>query len=308
VAMILPDTEGEHTALVNNAPQKHSKGRRNTPKDESAQMWHLRTGHLGKKALEKMVETTRGVRIEGVKRIDCEVCSLTHAENVVSRKTSERMAARPFWRVHWDLQDYPESYNGMNWLIVFKDEYSRWIWCKPLPNKSHTTVFNAILHFERWVKRQFGVMICVFRHDNERAVIAVQGNTGYQNWTMDEGIGIEASPPYTKEPNGGSERANKTITTKSIAMLSGAQLPGNLWSESTEAATYLYNMSPSETLGWKSPNEVLHQWMKNHAHIPTITYSDDLRPDWSHIVTYGCRAYVLQREREAGINNRGYKV
>lgn len=36
--------------------------------------------------------------------------------------------------------------------------------------------------------------------------------------------------------------------------------------------------------------------------------SEELRPDWSGIYAYGCRAYPLNRDRAAGLHRRGFKV
>ncbi|KAF1922254.1 uncharacterized protein M421DRAFT_413425 [Didymella exigua CBS 183.55] len=81
-------------------------------------------------------------------------------------------------------------------------------------------------------------------------------------------------------------------------MRSGAHLPEKLWPEVVMAATWLYNMSPSHSNELRSPNEQLNHW----------ALTADLRPDWSGIYAYSCRAYPLNRERAAGRNRRGFKV
>lgn len=73
------------------------------PREDPEFLWHLRSGHLGKEALEKLVSAARGVRINGVARIDCEYCAKAHATKVVSRIRSNHSSPRPFWRVSWDL-------------------------------------------------------------------------------------------------------------------------------------------------------------------------------------------------------------
>lgn len=277
-------------------------------KDASAHTWHLRSGHLAQEALEKLVSNARNVKINGLKRIDCEVCSVTHAAQVISRRESEHKSPRPFWRVCWDLQDYTTGFDGSNWLLVIKDEFSGWVYARPLPTKSLTDVFDALFCFERWVRRQYSLYICVIRQDNERAVIAIKGVTIFQRWARTEGITLELAPPDTHESNGGIERANKSVTTTSIAMLTGAGLPTELWPESTRASAYLLNISPSRRLGWKSPIEVLEQWFKNNAPLPIRRPEADLRPNWGALRAYGCRAYSLKRAREQGRNKRKMKT
>nr|XP_036577126.1 reverse transcriptase domain protein [Colletotrichum truncatum]KAF6784005.1 reverse transcriptase domain protein [Colletotrichum truncatum] len=70
------------------------------------------------------------------------------------------------------------------------------------------------------------------------------------------GIEIEETPPYTKEPNGGGERAGQELITRAIKMLSAAGLPTTLWVEAVMAAAYLYNMSPRKRRAWLSPIQV----------------------------------------------------
>ncbi|KAG5742664.1 hypothetical protein H9Q70_014594, partial [Fusarium xylarioides] len=208
-------------------PWRSSRDQPN-PREDTATMWHLRLGHLSKDALEKAVLHARNIKIKGIPRIECEICARTHATQVISRRKSERSAPRPFWRIHWDLQDYTEGYDGSRWLLVIKDEYSGWMFARALRMKQHDIVFNALFYFERWVQRQFGVVICVIRQDNKRAVIAVKGLTQFQHWANFQGIELELVPPDTHEANGAAEQSGKQITTKSISMLHGANLPGEL--------------------------------------------------------------------------------
>lgn len=176
-----------------------------------------------------------------------------------------------------------------------------------LPNKSLNTVGNVLIYFASWTERQYRLPVAVFRQDNEGAVISSASKTRFQTWALEQGIVLECAPPYTHEPNGSAERSNQTITNKSIAMLKEANLPEELSPESTKAAAYLYNMSPKQRLAWRTPKSVINEW-----HLDTygygITERPDPTPDWSGIYVYGCRAYPLQREREANTNRRFYKT
>ena len=86
-------------------------------------MWHARTGHLGVTALRMLPERSKNVGIAGEPMGTCEVCRLAHANRVVSRRPTEK-ALRPFFKVLWDLFDFPKGYNGSQWLLVLKDDYS----------------------------------------------------------------------------------------------------------------------------------------------------------------------------------------
>jgi hypothetical protein len=91
-----------------------------------------------------------------------------------------------------------------------------------------------------------------------------------------------------------------------------ANLPRALWTESAMAAIVLYNMSPSARKGFKSPNEVFQAWFRQYFRYydPTLTLklTTDLRPDWSNLYAYGCRAYPMVKDREALRQKRAFKV
>jgi hypothetical protein len=282
------------------------------PRIDSEDVWHARAGHLGPEALRALVQHARNVHISGTPRLKCSFCATTHAKQVVSRRTSERKSPRPFFRVSWDLFDFPGAYNGAQFLLIIKDEFSRKFFGFILNSKHQINVFNSIKHFDTWVKRQFGLTICKIRQDNDTSMIALKGVSNYEIWAEEEGIELELAPTYTHEPNGGSERAGQEVITKSIKMREAAGLPLNLWSETTLAAIYLHNMSPLQSNAFRSPNEVLDAWFRSYfrwydpALILRMTV--DLRPDWNGIYAYGCRAYALMKAREQDKDKRDFKV
>ncbi|KAK3899727.1 hypothetical protein C8A05DRAFT_36653, partial [Staphylotrichum tortipilum] len=71
-------------------------------------------------------------------------------------------------------------------------------------------------------------------------------------------------------------------------------------------------MSPREAIEFRSPNEELLNWFRKHVETNVRSFmlppEDDLRPDWSGVFAYGCRAYMLDKEREREENVREYKV
>jgi hypothetical protein len=121
------------------------------PREDSINRWHDRAGHLGQKALEKLVYSARGVRIKGLQRIDYEDCTRVHAKQIIKRSSGDRPSPRPFHKIAWDLFDFPNSYNGISWLLLIKEIYSRKIFGFPLHQKSYLEVFSIITIFEAWV-------------------------------------------------------------------------------------------------------------------------------------------------------------
>lgn len=281
------------------------------PRSDSEGLWHARAGHLGPEALRALVHRARNVRISGTPRIQCEHCATTHAKQVISRRKREK-PDKPFWRIGWDLFDMPMGRSGELWMMVIKEYYSGKLFVYTLQGKTLSEIMRVITNFTSWVNNQYRLRICRITQDNDTATLPWRGSSAYEEWALEQGIEIERIPPYTHEPNGGPERAGQEIITKSIKMASGAKLPEKLWPEVVEAAAWLYNMSPSHANNLRSPNEQLDSWFTRYfrwydpARSRSITA--DLRPDWSGIYAYGCRAYPLNRERAAGRNKRSFKV
>ena len=74
----------------------------------------MRAGYFSPKALYILVENARNVKIEGTSRAKCEHYSIARAANVNSRRPSENVSPRLFWRLTWDLFDYDPGYDGSN--------------------------------------------------------------------------------------------------------------------------------------------------------------------------------------------------
>jgi hypothetical protein len=292
------------------------------PREDTEEMWHLRAGHLAAKGVRELVRHARNVQIRGIRRSECEACRRAFAtQNNSSTKEDNdrerpRRSPRPFWRISWDLFDFPTGLERAEWLLLIKDDFSGKPFVFVIPRKTAATVIPILISFIKWVKRQFGLTVCKVRQDGDTGSLGINPN-GETQWTLyakEEGIELEVSPPDTHEPNGGAERAGQEIINRSIAMRETSGLPDHLWPETVKAAAHLIGMSPTARNQWKSPNEKLYAWYKQyfrwyeppteHAH----RFSTDLRPDWNGIYAYGCRAYPLVRAREKGEQKRHFKV
>ncbi|KAL2155922.1 hypothetical protein VTH82DRAFT_664 [Thermothelomyces myriococcoides] len=242
-------------------------------REDTKELWHLRAGHLGPEALKALVSNTRNVKIKGTVRIECESYARAHAGKVISRQPAENKSACPFWRIAWDLFDYPESIDGSRWMLVIIDEYSGKLFPFLLTTKSLDQIMGVIQNFESWVRHQYGLAICKIKQDNNTATISPAGQAPmcYQNWAEENGIDVELSPLYTHEPNGLAERAGQELMVCSIKMLSNMNLPEKLWSKSVQAAMYLHSISPSKAHEFRSPNEVLYSWFKQYFHWVIMT-------------------------------------
>ncbi|KFA77090.1 hypothetical protein S40288_10397 [Stachybotrys chartarum IBT 40288] len=203
---------------------------------------------------------------------------------------------------------FKQGFNGSKYLLILKDDFSRWILAIPVKTRSHGELFNALYNFERWVDRQFNLKVCVWKSDNEPSLHPARGRSGFQVWCEEEGITLELSPSNTHEPNSSAERAVKGIVLKLSKMLNAAGLPEELWTEAGPAAGKLHNITPQQKIGWKTPIHLIKQWVEQRSHLLANELTDDLRPDWNGIYVYGCRAYPLHPSREMNIDRRAFKT
>ncbi|KAL2267988.1 hypothetical protein VTJ83DRAFT_2834 [Remersonia thermophila] len=308
----------EHTVTMSLAAIKTRLAARSKEplpeREDTERLWHLRVGHAGPEAMRRLVSAARGVRykVDGIPRKECESCARAHATRVISRRPSENRAIRPFWRITWDLFEFDPGFDGSKWLLVIRDEWSGRVIAKTLTTKSLHAVARQIKDTVSWVNTQFGLKVCKIRQDNDTGTIGIKGYTDYEVWIQNLGIDLELTPTHTSEANGGSERVGREIIERGLAMLLGARLPRDLWPEATKAAAWLINITPSQRNDWKSPNEKLYSWFRQYFRWYQPEFVDDrtrdLRPHLGNLYAYGCRAYPLDKRREANTHRKLFKT
>ncbi len=166
-------------------------------KPVDARTWHLRMGHLGPEALERLVEATTDAKIQAPHTIDCEDCSRAKATNVVN-KGARRLAPRPFYRVHFDLFQHNVSYNGLKYSLVFNDEYTATYYWYGLPDKNQSELLRATRHLKAWTKKQYKLDILQFHTDNDRGF-----GSDWQCWIEDEELTTARRPLTPRNPTAG---------------------------------------------------------------------------------------------------------
>jgi hypothetical protein len=103
----------------------------------TADQWHQRQGHMGPDVLDHLsAPVTRAKLTDGP---STEACSTGKMHEMVSRRATPR-ATTPFERVHLDLIQMTESFNGDKWVLHFLDDATRMNFAYTLPRKSFLTV------------------------------------------------------------------------------------------------------------------------------------------------------------------------
>jgi GAG-pre-integrase domain len=134
----------------------------------TASQWHQRLGHVGPDALEHLSAPVTGAKLtDGPSTIQCEACSTCKMHKMVSGWATPR-AATPFERVHLDLIQMTEGFNGDKWVLHFLDDATRMNFVYTLPRKSFLTV--TIQQFTALIRRRFKYEVGTFHADNETAL------------------------------------------------------------------------------------------------------------------------------------------
>src|SRR5579859_3593957 len=230
-------------------------------------IWHRRMGHLGEDNVRKLEKMVDGMGIKARTTVGvCEAC----LEGKQHRQPSHQPATRvkePLELIHSDLCGPidPTTYGGMNYYVLFTDDYTRMTRIYPLKKKSSASVLEKFKEFKAEVETQkTGKLIKRLRTD---------GGGEYEKWMgihlKGSGIIHETTAPYSPDQNGVAERANRTIMERVKAIIAEAQLDKRLWMELTETVVYLKNHSPTSAVASTS-YELWHGTAPNLSHLKII--------------------------------------
>jgi transposase InsO family protein len=110
--------------------------------------------------------------------------------------------------------------------------------------QSKQAALRTIKDFCAWIKRQYKLLVRIFRLDGETSLL-----TKFENWAATEGIQIERSPPRTPQQNGAAERSGGVLIARATTLRLEANLPESLWPEIYCTASYLINRLPTAQFG-----------------------------------------------------------
>ncbi|KXL49222.1 MAG: hypothetical protein FE78DRAFT_28434 [Acidomyces sp. 'richmondensis'] len=127
--------------------------------------------------------------------------------------------------------------------------------------------------------------------DNETSL----GGQSFNQFLKNRGIQKRCTTPHNSEQNGRAEITNHLVTVLARKLMIAGHVPKHLWPEAVRAATYMLNITPSKSLGMKSPYTCLAE--QQHA----VGNTDwPLQPNVSNLRAYGCVTYVLDQSIKRG--------
>jgi transposase InsO family protein len=261
------------------------------------ELWHRRMGHAGPMAVHKLGENCLGVKLIGPKIVQCQPCSQAKIKRQEARRTPLRDRSTPGLEIHIDWSDVEESYDGFERTMFCTDAASGMVSPYFMRSKGQEKEnFAALKDYIEYVEIRHHMKVKIVHSDNELFTKRIR------NWLRKKKIDCEPSAPRTQQQNGMAERSGGVIMTQSRTMRIDANLPHDLWKEIVNAAAYLHNRTPRESLGWRTPYEVFY----SHAAKMTAKMTGTKepieevikKPQLSHLRAYGCRAYAMTADAQ----------
>ncbi|KAL6735557.1 hypothetical protein Aduo_005986 [Ancylostoma duodenale] len=176
----------------------------------------------------------------------CRKCLLGNPRPTVTPPLKPFVFSKPFECVCADLLEMGLSANGMKYVLVIVDQFSKWLGTYAIKDKSAKTIAEVL--FQKW--------ICEGGRW-PRQIHTDQG-TEFVNELIEEltkiaGIKHTMTKGYNSRENGGCERA---IGTLQRILKKKIEFP-DFWDAMLPNAIYAYNVTPHAATG-ESPFFLLH--------------------------------------------------
>ncbi|KAH9082672.1 hypothetical protein LEN26_021255 [Aphanomyces euteiches] len=168
----------------------------------------------------------------------CETCASGGPPPTTQARSPGNLVPQgPLELINFDIAtDLPRSFGGNTQLVVFVDNFTGYVMCKPTPDRSAHTLAKA---FEETVFVRFGACKEV-RHDREPSFMRLYANLAYR-----------------PQANGTAERAIQTLVRSVKLYVTDPRQRD--WDEYAVRLTFAINTTPSATQG-DTPFFLMHGW------------------------------------------------
>ncbi|KAI1544902.1 rve domain containing protein, partial [Pyrenophora tritici-repentis] len=185
--------------------------------------WHHIYGHANMNILKRTAKAVKGMVITTGKLSDCPLCGLSKSQQVISRRPQD-VPTELLGMIHVDIVGpiaTPGRDGEIYWMLLTAGKTGQQ-WIETSENRA--TLGVKLIN---WCKRMkaLSLKIITIRVDNARELL----NNRTRAYFDDEGIAVEASPPYEPTRNGRAERANGITENRIRAALIAAGLPACFW-------------------------------------------------------------------------------
>ena len=255
----------------------------------SRHLLHLRLGHLGSSAMDKLHRSGL-VDLQcqsGNTPPFCETCAVCKSVVLDIPRTSDTPDPDVcFHTLGVDLNGPMSvpSLGGGRYSIAAVDFKTRYILHDVLRHKSETPRL-----FKRFLIqiRDMGYKVHRVRVDNDSVLLSVEFTS-----LLDEfGIALQRTAPYAHWQHGRIERQWGTLVPMALAMIHGAGLDRCFWALAMHAATYIRN----------------RVWSNGADGVPYQLVTG-LPPDLDYLRVFGCPCYVhIDKQLRRKLDDRAWK-
>ena len=153
----------------------------------------------------------------------CEICTITKAHEIISRRTPDIRSDRPFERVCLDIVPMNEAFNTSQFFVHINNEYTSYRFVKIVYLKSdiRQVIFNIFVY----IRRRFACEVAVIRTDGESTI---EMGTNFEAELAADRYHVERSPPHTQALNGKAERAGYVLIARARGLKTQVRFPSVL--------------------------------------------------------------------------------
>jgi hypothetical protein len=226
---------------------------------------HKRLNHMNKDHLIKTLNCTKGLSL-GDKDKDlnnCDSCYIGKFTKIGSKNPFKSTNNLIFFDIDIAGPFKTIGLKKERYFLTITDRGTRAIWVYPIKFKAEA--LDILISFYTLIETQFNSKIKALRLDNAKEFKSTK-------WTLfcnNKGIICEYTSPYSAPQNGISERLNRYLIERIIAISKEKNIPLILWPYLLQAIAHIKNRTYNPIIN-KTPYEALIGNKPNIAYIKTL--------------------------------------
>jgi hypothetical protein len=258
-----------------------------TPKELSANIMHLRLGHLGKTNTRKMAHLNYDISLptSTYSGLCVGCCRGKQPRSPFPQQSKSSYKVGEHVAIDFKVIGNPKSLGGFTYALSFTDHHSNYVVTYLTKGRTKETVLQYLRRYLAFAHNVTGNRLKYIRWDNGLEF----RSTLIKRFTSHFGITNHYTCSHSSVQNGKAERINRTLADRTRAMLFHAKLPLNLWGELWYTAAYLHNKSPSSSHDPRSIPEAIF-----------FNYAVDRPVKISHLRAIGCVASFKDTSLQTG--------
>jgi hypothetical protein len=227
---------------------------------------HKRLNHLNKEYLIKTLEYTKGLGLDtkDIKDLNnCDSCYIGKFTKVGSKEPFKPTSNLIYIDIDIAGPFRTKGLKGESYFLTITDRGTRTIWVYPIKFKAEA--LDILISFYKLIETQFSTKIKAIRLDNAKEFKS-------NKWALfctNKGIICEYTSPYSAPQNGISERLNRFLIERLIAISKEKSIPLTLWPYLVQAIAHIKNRTYNPIIN-KTPYEALIGNKPNIAYIKTL--------------------------------------